>query len=121
MVEKGLTEGKGRATPSRRGQKDDGSSSGGGNIITRTIGYFQDVRSEIDKVSWPSRPETIRLTRIVIIVTIISSIALGLLSLILSTVVREGLQQPIIFVVAIVLTIVIAIYWMRRGSVKTKY
>lgn len=120
MVEKGLSEGKGRATPSRRSQKEE-TSSGGGNIISRSIGYFQDVRSEIDKVSWPSRPETIRLTRIVIIVTIISSIALGLLSLILSTVVREGLQQPIIFVVAIVLTVVIAIYWMRRGSVKSKY
>jgi preprotein translocase subunit SecE len=39
--------------------------------------FFQETVGELRKVSWPSRPEAIRLTEIVIIVIGVMSIILG--------------------------------------------
>ena len=45
----------------------------------RIVRYFKEVRAEISKVVWPTRQVTVRLTLIVLGVTIGMSIALGLL------------------------------------------
>jgi len=42
----------------------------------RVVRYFKDTRAEIAKVTWPTREEGIRLSGIVLLVTIISSIVL---------------------------------------------
>lgn len=39
--------------------------------------FFQDVVTELNKVSWPTRIETIRMTGIVIITTIIVAAYVG--------------------------------------------
>jgi preprotein translocase subunit SecE len=39
--------------------------------------FFQETIGELRKVSWPSRPEAIRLTEIVLIVIFIMAIILG--------------------------------------------
>ncbi len=43
------------------------------NVIAK---YLRDTRAEISKVTWPTREEGIRLTLIVVVVTIISGIVL---------------------------------------------
>ena len=43
------------------------------NAIVR---YFKETRAEIGKVTWPTREEGIRLTVVVLIVTIISALVL---------------------------------------------
>lgn len=43
------------------------------NVLVR---YFNDTRTEISKVTWPTREEGIRLTIIVVIATIIAGIFL---------------------------------------------
>lgn len=40
------------------------------------VRYFKDTRAEISKVTWPTREEGVRLTWVVIVVTIISAIFL---------------------------------------------
>lgn len=45
----------------------------------RIVRYFKEVRAELRKVVWPSRPVTIRLTSIVFGVTVAMSLALGLI------------------------------------------
>jgi len=40
------------------------------------VRYFKDTRAEIAKVTWPTREEGLRLTWVVMIVTIISSIVI---------------------------------------------
>jgi len=40
------------------------------------VKFYRDTRDEIVKVTWPTREEGIRLTGIVLIVTLISAIAL---------------------------------------------
>ncbi len=43
------------------------------NAIVR---YFKDTRAEISKVTWPTREEGIRLTLIVLAITVVSMIIL---------------------------------------------
>ncbi|MCL4238941.1 MAG: preprotein translocase subunit SecE [Anaerolineae bacterium] len=73
-----------RAAPAaRRGRR--GLSLGIGGLLDRipvvrnVAGYFRGVISEMQKVTWPSREETSRLTSVVLAVTIAFSIGLGLL------------------------------------------
>ncbi|MBE2181852.1 MAG: preprotein translocase subunit SecE [Anaerolineae bacterium] len=60
------------------------------------VEYFQGVRSEVDKVVWPTRPETRRLSTVVLIVLIISAIVLGAISGGFSEIFRLGLQNPVV-------------------------
>ena len=50
-----------------------------GNPAQAVISYFRGTRAELRRVNWPSREEATRLTIIVLIVTFISSVALGLM------------------------------------------
>ncbi len=82
---RGISERKGRATPSRRAQLEVEEAKAEGNFITRPLrglrDYIEGVRSEVQKVAWPTREETRRLTIIVLVVTILASITLGVISL----------------------------------------
>lgn len=96
MQKNAQTAQKDRATPARRENK--------GNFVTRFFrgiaNYFTSTRAEIQKVTWPTRQESLRLSGIVIAVTIASSIALGLLDFLYGELFRIGLSAPIIFGVA---------------------
>jgi len=48
-------------------------------VVRSVVGYFRGVISEMQKVTWPSREETSRLTSVVLAVTVAFSIGLGLL------------------------------------------
>jgi preprotein translocase subunit SecE len=110
---------KDRPTPARR---ESGGSRG--NIITRGIraivDYFMSTRAELQKVSWPTRQESLRLSGIVIAVTIVSSLALGAVDLLYGELFRIGLSSPVIFVIlAVVLVIVVGgstLMLRRRGG-----
>lgn len=110
-----VSESKGKVTPGRRNQADEVR----GNFITRPFlsfaEYLGEVNSELKKVSWPSREDTVRLTRIVLIVTIIASLLLGALRIVTDRVVAAGLVQPIIFIV-IFLAVVGGAVWYNRRS-----
>ncbi len=51
---------------------------------SRLVRYFRGVRAEMRKVTWPSRQEAMRLTGIVLGVTIVMSMALGLTDFVFS-------------------------------------
>ncbi len=95
-----VTAGKGRATPGRRVQEDEGKQ---GNFITRAWRgireYFAGVNSELRKVAWPTRADTRRLTVIVLVVMIVSAIALGIVSLAFTELFRLGLVSPLVFAI----------------------
>ena len=50
----------------------------GGNAIIR---YIRETRTELQKVNWPTREETIRLTQIVLIVTVVMGLFLWLVDI----------------------------------------
>lgn len=41
--------------------------------------FVSEVRSELKKVTWPTKQETIRLTQVVIVVSLVVSLYLGVL------------------------------------------
>jgi preprotein translocase subunit SecE len=119
-----LTAPKGRATPGRR-QLQQVAEEERGNIITRPLfrlgAYWRDVRSELSKVSWPTREETIQLTRIVLLTTIISALVLGVITLLFTELFRLGLDQPLIFIGLFVIILALVVMFLRRGEQRTTY
>ncbi|MCA9908187.1 MAG: preprotein translocase subunit SecE [Anaerolineae bacterium] len=117
---RGVTERKGRATPSRREQMEVEAQKETGNVITRpfhALGeYISGVRSEIAKVVWPTREDVLRLTWIVLGATIAAAIALGVIAFVFSELFVAGLRQPVIFVVLTVVSVVILAIYLRRSN-----
>lgn len=46
------------------------------------VEFIKETRSELERVTWPTRKETIRLTQVVIIVSLIVSFYMGFLDFI---------------------------------------
>lgn len=116
--ERGLTAPKGYATPGRRNQIDEEVERG--NFLTRpiyrVIDYFAGVRSEVQKVVWPTREEVRRLLIVVLITVIVASIALGLVGFIYNEVIRLGITTPAIMIGMFAVISVAAFVLMRRGG-----
>jgi preprotein translocase SecE subunit len=120
--ERGLTVKKGRVTPGRRTQELAETQSEG-NFITRTVGgigeYFEGVRSEIQKVAWPTREDVRRLAGIVLVTMIVSSLVLGTISIIYNEIFVLGISTPAIFVVIFVVVIAAFGYYLRQSNRRT--
>ena len=100
------------ATETKKGRKKEG-----GNFLTGIRTYLSEVRTELNKVSWPSQDDVRRLTIVVLIVTVASSLFLGALSAILTIVVNEyGMQYPIILGVLFLLIVAGTIWAFSRES-----
>jgi len=123
VEERGITAGKGRATPSRRKQEE--AEEDEGNLVTRNVGglreYFEGVRSELDKVIWPTREEAQRLTIIVLVTLIAASLILGAISLFFTELFRIGLGSPIILLAVMLIAIVGGLVFMRVSSRRSSY
>jgi len=119
---RGLTAKKGRPTPSRR-QMEEAEVEETGNIVTRPanrlVEYLRSVRSELSKVTWPTREEALALSRIVLITTIVSAIILGLVTLLFTELFRIGLDAPVIFVGLFVIVVALLLIYQRRSSERT--
>lgn len=117
-AENAVSETKGRPTPGRRNQVAEVETRG--NFLTRPIygfiDYLRDVRAELDKVTWPTREDTLRLTRIVLATTIASAILLGIISAIFTELFIIGLRTPAILFAIIVLMVGGALYAIRRSN-----
>ncbi len=115
-VHRPVTAGKGRATPGRRTHEEEVKE---GNFFTRAFNglreYFSDVRSELQKVSWPTREDALRLTRIVLIVLVIAAIVMGFINFAFERFVAFGIQNPIVFVVLLAACVGVAL-WVFRGQ-----
>ena len=55
-------------------------------VYGKSIQFFQDVRSELRKVTFPNRKETMASTAVVVVVVFIIAIYLGVVDFILSMV-----------------------------------
>ena len=47
--------------------------------VHETVAFFRAVRAELDKVTWPTRPELIKATRMIVILSIVLGITIGLM------------------------------------------
>jgi preprotein translocase subunit SecE len=122
--ERGLTVGKGRATPSRR-QEEEVEKKKTGNLATRVIGglreYVEGVRTELGKVVWPTREEIRRLTVIVLVTLVAASLILGTISLIFTELFRIGLNSPVIPLGAMFIAVAGGLIYTRISSRRSPY
>ena len=113
---------KGRPTPSARRRHE---AEDEGNLIERTGGglasYIEGVRDELNKVAWPSREETKRLTIIVMATLIASALILGIISAAFTELFRIGLSQPVILFAVIAVAVVAGFIVIRMNTKRPTY
>ena len=63
------------------------------NLIRKIVKYFQEVRAETAKVTWPSRAQTIRLTVIVLVASVLIGLYVGSLDLLFTTILSVALPS----------------------------
>ena len=117
---RGITAKKGRATPSRRDRERTAEVEETGNVVTRPVNrvgdYLTGVRSELGKVTWPTRQETVRLTTIVLTTTIVSALVLGVITLLFTELFRIGVNQPLVFLGVFVVVLAGVAFYVRRSN-----
>jgi len=68
-----------------------------GNRVTgwvgQTRGFLFAVREEMRKVTWPTRDELIKATRMIIILALLLGVAIGLLDWVLQLILVEGVAR----------------------------
>ncbi len=62
------------------------------NALTRVREYLTSVRTEIGRVSWPSRREVVSLTVLIILLAVVLGVYLGLADLIVTQILRVLLR-----------------------------
>ncbi len=59
-----------------------------GNALAKAVGgtggFLRDVRAELGKVTWPSREELFKATRMIVVMSIILGLAIGWMDLLLN-------------------------------------
>lgn len=104
---------KDRPTPSRRGSKAPAKAAPRSvfqriPVVRGIYNYFVAAAREMEKVTWPTREETTRLTRLVILVTIAFSIGLGVFDLFYGWWFRQALDHDTVFLGVGVIVLIIA-------------
>ena len=59
----------------------------------RTAGFLVAVREELRKVTWPTREELIKATRMIIVLSILLGITIGLMDWVLQLILVEGIAR----------------------------
>jgi preprotein translocase SecE subunit len=59
----------------------------------RTTAFLVAVREELRKVTWPTRPELIKATRMIIVLSILLGITIGLMDWLLQLILVEGIAR----------------------------
>jgi len=102
---------------SRKKTKSKNEDGGLLGPLSGILTYLREVRTELYKVSWPTRPDVIRMTRIVLITTIAFALALGGLSLLLSRYIAFGVGgNEWIFAVTFVIVVAATVWKLRDSS-----
>ena len=71
--------------------------SGRSNKLTgwyhRSAGFLSAVRDELRKVTWPTRPELIKATRMIIVLSILLGLTIGIMDYVLQLILVEGIAR----------------------------
>jgi preprotein translocase SecE subunit len=59
----------------------------------RSAGFITSVREELKKVTWPTRPELVKATRMIVVMSIILGLTIGLMDWLLQLILVEGVAR----------------------------
>jgi preprotein translocase SecE subunit len=62
-------------------------------FVHRTAGFLTAVRDELKKVTWPTRPELVKATRMIIVLSILLGLTIGLMDYLLQLTLVEGIAR----------------------------
>ena len=62
-------------------------------FFERTRGFLVSVREEMRKVTWPTREELIKATRMIIVLSIVLGITIGLMDWVLQLILVDGVAR----------------------------
>jgi preprotein translocase SecE subunit len=62
-------------------------------FVHRTAAFLVAVREELRKVTWPTRPELIKATRMIIVLSILLGLTIGLMDWLLQLILVEGIAR----------------------------
>jgi preprotein translocase subunit SecE len=62
-------------------------------FFERTRGFLIGVREEMRKVTWPTREELIKATRMIIVLSIVLGITIGLMDWVLQLILVDGVAR----------------------------
>ena len=62
-------------------------------FVHRTVAFLAAVREELRKVTWPTRPELIKATRMIIVLSILLGLTIGLMDWLLQLILVEGIAR----------------------------
>ena len=57
-------------------------------MLAKTRSFFDEVKQELDKVTWPTRKETVATTWVVVFIVVLISFYLGACDLVLAKLLR---------------------------------
>jgi preprotein translocase subunit SecE len=61
-------------------------------VLAKTRSFFDEVKLELDKVTWPTRKETVATTWVVVFIVVLISFYLGACDLVLAKLLRVFLN-----------------------------
>ena len=61
--------------------------------VARTRQFLVGVREEMKKVTWPTREELVKATRMIVILSIVLGIMIGLMDYVLQLILVEGIAR----------------------------
>jgi preprotein translocase subunit SecE len=59
----------------------------------RTVNFITAVRDELQKVTWPTREELVKATRMIIVLSILLGLTIGLMDYVLQLILVEGIAR----------------------------
>jgi preprotein translocase SecE subunit len=59
----------------------------------RAVAFVVAVREELKKVTWPTRPELVKATRMIIVLSILLGLTIGLMDYLLQLILVEGIAR----------------------------
>lgn len=62
-------------------------------FVHRTVAFLVAVREELRKVTWPTRQELTKATRMIIVLSILLGLTIGLLDWLLQLILVEGIAR----------------------------
>lgn len=66
------------------------STETGGGVVAATRSFFEGAQHEMQRVTWPTRPELAKATRMIVILTFVLGIVIGLVDLLLQLIFVRG-------------------------------
>ena len=64
--------------------------AGMGGFVTRVVNFLVATRAEMKKVTWPTRDELVKASRMILILSVVLGVFIGILDLILQKILVDG-------------------------------